>query len=238
MCWFRYAVGDGSDDDDDVGNRQDRRTSMKLSYPGITSRHGRLYDDEPSERTYVSDKKQWKIIKAERQLRRFMQSQKQRHDKQSSSETNYVLDTELFGYGSSTAADELSAFSHLPAHVKCHKHYATIALKAERDLGSLSAVERFAYFYAFTKNGFCESVKIGRLPDGSGLKSLGNGKFKDKYGIVRDEHGSFWPPDVGPLFAPPALLRVLPPKPELVVDDINGKPQLYLLYMLCSSFTG
>ena len=215
-----------SDSDDDatgggIGARARRSSSlMKLPYPGRASRYDELRN-EASQRAYAQDQKQWKVIKAERKLRRFMQSQTQRLKQ--NSDSGYVLNADLFGQGSSAAADEVGGFSHLPAHVKCHKHYADISRKAERDLGSLTAVERFAFFYAFTKSGFRESVKIGRLPDGSDLKRVGDGKFKDKYGIVRDEHGPFWPNDVGPMFAPPTLSRVQPAKPELVLEHSSGK---------------
>ena len=88
---------------------------------------------------------------------------------------------------------------------KTQAHYAAVVKKALTNFGALSTAERHEFFYAFTRNGFKEALRTGRLPDGSELVPIGNGKYKDKHGIIRDEHGPFWPPDHGPLFPAPVF---------------------------------
>ena len=176
-------------------------------------------DMTPRERAYASSK-QWKLVQAQRKLQRLMAGQ---HKQDAVGSSDYVLSSELFSHGSGARVSEQGAFSHLSGNVKCHKHYSQVALKAEKDIGSLSTIERFEFFYAFTKSGFREAMKLGRLPDGSDLKSVGRGKYKDKYGIVRDEHGPYWPPESGPLYPPPNVTRAVPSKTEPVLEHISGK---------------
>lgn len=140
--------------------------------------------------------------------------------------SDYVLNTDLLHFGSRDSEltqDSGSAlFGNVPNGIKSHSHYANVAKKAERNFGSLSTVERFEFFYAFTKNGFREAMRLGRLPDGSELKKTENGKYKDKFGIVRDEDGPFWPHENGPLFPAPAVIKNGYPRIEPVLDSFNG----------------
>lgn len=68
---------------------------------------------------------------------------------------------------------------------------------------------------------------MGRLPDGSELKLGEGGKYKDKYGIVRDEHGPFWPSENGPMFPPPTCIKKGMVKTELVLDPENSGKFLF-----------
>ena len=64
------------------------------------------------------------------------------------------------------------------------------------------------YFSTFTKNGFRKAVQLGQLPDGSKLQILGNGCYKDRFGIERDVDGPFWPEGIGPLHPTPHHKRL------------------------------
>ena len=86
---------------------------------------------------------------------------------------------------------------------KTQDHYAKVSTKALQNFGGLSSSEKHEFYYAFTRGGFKEAMRTGRLPDGSELVALGNGKYRDRHGIVRDQHGPFWPPDYGPLYPAP-----------------------------------
>ncbi|XP_055956157.1 cytosolic carboxypeptidase 2 [Patella vulgata] len=84
-------------------------------------------------------------------------------------------------------------------------------IKNIRDVYS-STVERFPpikprakHFY--TKDGFLQILKNGKLPDGfQVIDDLGN--YVDKYGVIRSEHGPFWPTELVPLFPAPKLLDI------------------------------
>lgn len=51
------------------------------------------------------------------------------------------------------------------------------------------------------------------MPDAQQPRSAGNGSsfVIDNFGVRRDEHGPFWPPGHGPLFAAPELRWTPPP---------------------------
>ena len=145
---------------------------------------------------------------------------------------DYMLDTDLLQYGGRSSPNQeggKSFFSNLTRGIKSHSHYAQITKKAESNFGSLSTVERFEFFYAFTKNGFKEAIQIGRFPDGSELMTNDKGKFVDRYGIVRDEHGPFWPHENGPLFAAPAFIKNGFPRLEPVIDTLNSGKSLAVM---------
>ena len=106
---------------------------------------------------------------------------------------------------------------------KSQEHYAKIAAKAVANFGSLSLSERHEFFYVFTKTGFREAMHTGKLPDGSELKSIGRGRYVDTYGIIRDQHGPFWPSDYGPLFPTPSHKRLMGTSQELLTYGTRGE---------------
>ncbi|KAL8572170.1 hypothetical protein ACOMHN_057845 [Nucella lapillus] len=54
----------------------------------------------------------------------------------------------------------------------------------------------------YTKEGFVKALRGGTLPPG--VRELGNtGQFVDRYGVVRDSDGPFWPMECLPLFPTP-----------------------------------
>ncbi|XP_013395224.1 uncharacterized protein LOC106162462 [Lingula anatina] len=90
-------------------------------------------------------------------------------------------------------------------------------------------------FSTCTREGYLEALRNGRFPDGSKLTLLHNGKFADKYGVVRDEHGPFWPPDYGPLFPTPKHILAVPATPEYLMTEISAS--LIVLYCLKGTST-
>ncbi|XP_062568587.1 uncharacterized protein LOC134230763 isoform X2 [Saccostrea cucullata] len=55
----------------------------------------------------------------------------------------------------------------------------------------------------YTKDGFLAALDSGHFPDGSKFDCNENGAYKDRFGVVRDQHGPFWPGEWGPLFPTP-----------------------------------
>ena len=107
--------------------------------------------------------------------------------------------------------------------LKTEEYYAHVTNKALNHFGSLTEVEKHKFYYAFTRNGFKDALRTGKLPDGSKLTDLGNGKYTDKFGLVRDTHGPFWPIDYGPLHPTPQHSRSQCKKPELMTTSSQGK---------------
>ena len=72
---------------------------------------------------------------------------------------------------------------------------------------SLTQIQRQFY----TKHGFLATINSGH---GNNLKRE-NGKYKDRYGVERDQDGPFWPSDCGPLFPTPRFqwFDNIPPEP-------------------------
>ncbi|XP_067664488.1 uncharacterized protein [Haliotis asinina] len=54
----------------------------------------------------------------------------------------------------------------------------------------------------YTKQGFLQAMKSGHLPDGFTFLD-DKGTYRDKYGVIRNQDGPFWPLDCLPLYATP-----------------------------------
>ena len=158
------------------------------------------------EREYVKNQR-WRVLQAKKRMAELM------------TEPTYSLDR-LGAGGSRFNLDQLEAPPDPPASPppsgsgawgagKNHTHYARVASKALANFGALSELEKHEFYYAFTRRAFTDALRTGRLPDGSAVTALGGGRYTDKYGIVRDEHGPFWPSDYGPLHPTPVLKRGL-----------------------------
>lgn len=91
------------------------------------------------------------------------------------------------------------------------------------NIAILTPQEKQRLYSIFTKEGFHEALTCGKFKDGSDLKQLPNGKYQDRYGIIRDEHGPFWPPDYGPMFPAPKHEQLPIQEEELLWMDIPGK---------------
>ena len=187
-------------------------------------RHNAHIELDLSEKEHEFQRTQkWKAMQAKHRIRRLMtQSQLDFTNSLQASLKHDYFNGEL----AATACGDNPYSSLFPLHtsdsVKNFGYYAKISDKAQNHFGKLSMAERHEFFYAFTRNGFREALKTGRLPDGSNLDEMGDGKYVDKYGIVRDQHGPFWPSDFGPLFPSPVLNRLSQTAPELLTYELPG----------------
>lgn len=75
--------------------------------------------------------------------------------------------------------------------------------KVATEMWRLTDVERYEFYYMFSREGYWEAVRTGRLPDGSKVEWGHDGRYTDCFGIQRTRAGPFWPLGHGPLFAAP-----------------------------------
>ncbi|XP_074656426.1 uncharacterized protein LOC141909731 isoform X2 [Tubulanus polymorphus] len=109
---------------------------------------------------------------------------------------------------------------------------------AMRNFGTLTGHERRELFHIFTRKAFNAALKLGRMSDGSYLQSLPGGKYRDKYGIVRDAHGPFWPHDYGPLYPTPEHKRACLKKLEPLSHSIKDYSNFQTFDTQTTQFTG
>ena len=121
---------------------------------------------------------------------------------------------------------------HSSQELKTEEYYAQITNKALKHFSSLTEAEKHDFYYTFTHNGFKDALRTGRFHDGSKLIDMGNGKYSDRFGLVRDTHGPFWPIDYGPLHPTPQHARSLYKKSELLTTSNQGKLNTSALYKL------
>lgn len=107
---------------------------------------------------------------------------------------------------------------------KTRHYYAQINERGIYDYSGLSSSERHSFFYPFTRNGFQEAMKTGKLPDGSELVEVQPGLYRDQFGIMRSKHGPFWPVDSGPLLPSPVHKRYLHQQAEPLHSSSTGRP--------------
>ncbi|PAA61456.1 hypothetical protein BOX15_Mlig000412g2 [Macrostomum lignano] len=89
-----------------------------------------------------------------------------------------------------------------------------LGAEAMRHFGDLTPDEKLRLFANFTRDGFREAVRTGRLPDGSPLILQPDGRYRDQFGVARDSRGPFWPRDFGPCHPTPSHRRLACPGPE------------------------
>ena len=81
--------------------------------------------------------------------------------------------------------------------------FSKLSARAFTDFASFTIAERHQLFYQYTNAGFREALRTGRTLDGSTLTLIDGDKYIDRYGIMRNRDGPFWPLDYGPLFPAP-----------------------------------
>ena len=176
--------------------------------------------------------RRWKVLQAKRRMKKIMVDKELGFDGSDLSpqykmdlllenqmKSNYnTTDTSSFNIG----YDSTSAIAALN-RIKTQEYYAKVASKATSNFAGLTESEKHEFYYSFTKMGFREALRTGKLPDGSCLEELENGKYRDRFGIVRDVHGPFWPSDYGPLHPSPVHVRPRPEKQELFSAGPEGK---------------
>ncbi|ESO85979.1 hypothetical protein LOTGIDRAFT_235576 [Lottia gigantea] len=68
----------------------------------------------------------------------------------------------------------------------------------------------------YTKDGFLQALKSGKLPHG--FENVNeSGSYKDKYGLMRNKLGPFWPSELVPYY----------PAPQFLVNNSLGVEPLY-----------
>ncbi|PVD32061.1 hypothetical protein C0Q70_07488 [Pomacea canaliculata] len=74
----------------------------------------------------------------------------------------------------------------------------------------------------YTKEGFLKAIKTGSLP--AGVQVLGEtGRYVDKYGVMRNSDGPFWPLECVPLFPTPKFKWWGDTSSELLYFHLPGK---------------
>lgn len=176
--------------------------------------------------------RRWKVMQAKRRMRKLL-SDDLVYDNDSDHSPEYKMDlllTERLGTGS---FDNSNSYSNLGLgfdtntatlnKFKSQEYYAKVTIKAINNFASLTDAEKQEFYYAFTKRAFRDALRTGKLPDGSLLELLTCGKYRDRHGIVRDEHGPFWPPDYGPLHPVPVHQKPTQEKSEFFYKATDGK---------------
>ncbi|XP_052085514.1 uncharacterized protein LOC127723104 isoform X7 [Mytilus californianus] len=170
-------------------NRQDRKSSQTLNELNSHIVFGLAGTNRD-----VLKSRKWRALQAKRQVQRLMRM-------------NYIQPTPPVDYvfqdtlSRSNQADFPGVFglSSLSEGVK--------DLRQSFDkYPSLTQIQRQFY----TKHGFLANLN----GQGNNFRNE-NGKYKDRYGVERDQDGPFWPSDCGPLFATPRFqwFNDLPPEP-------------------------
>ncbi|VDI39898.1 Hypothetical predicted protein [Mytilus galloprovincialis] len=170
-------------------NRQDRKSSQTLNE--LNSHI--VFGLAGSNRDVLKSRK-WRALQAKRQVQRLMRM----NYIQPTPPVDYVFQD---GLSRSNQAEFPGVFglSSLSEGVK--------DLRQSFDkYPSLTQIQRQFY----TKHGFLANLN----GQGNNFRNE-NGKYKDRYGVERDQDGPFWPSDCGPLFATPRFkwFNDLPPEP-------------------------
>ncbi|XP_077868214.1 uncharacterized protein LOC100369281, partial [Saccoglossus kowalevskii] len=80
-------------------------------------------------------------------------------------------------------------------------------------------------FGRYTRPGFRNAIKRGKVRDGSRLKQLKDGKYIDSNDVILTLDGPFWPPEHGPLFPKPVHIECDQEKMEPLSDDVPSHGQ-------------
>ena len=76
----------------------------------------------------------------------------------------------------------------------------------------------------YTKDGYLAALDSGQFPDGTKFQHGDNGAYRDRFGVLRDKYGPFWPGDWGPLFPTPRFLYF---------DDVPSEPLFFHIHSKC-----
>lgn len=208
--------------EEDTSSQQSSKAGGKTSDSRLRDRNSHVHLNLTAKEKIFLQNTKWKTLQAKKRIRRLLAP----HSSLDNPEDDLVpgLRTSQTPNSNPNALPGVFNLCNLPAGVKTQNYYALVAQKAAQNFGELTEAEKHEFYYAFTKIGFKESLGTGQLPDGSTIEQTRKDKWKDKHGIVRDEHGPFWPPDYGPLYpAQNHRGKKEPPMEPLVVVGTNGK---------------
>lgn len=153
-----------------------------------------LLDLSDKERAYLKSRR-WKALQAKRQMQKYMgMNYGQSSDP---SKIEVVFRDEL----SKSNQDEFPGVFGLNSFSEGVKDLNEIHRKIDK-YPTLRQLHKQYY----TKEGYLTASKNGKFPDGTTLGKESDGSYEDKYGVVRNQHGPFWPNDWGPLFQAPKFI--------------------------------
>ena len=188
---------------------------------GIHSQN--MVDKTDREKQYIQAQR-WKAFNVNQHLRKFISQNNFVNFSHTYNNSNNIL-YKLNNPGNQNQDFEIldiyGNISEFPEDYKTRKYYARTVERAMCDFGELTASEKHSYYYCFTRNGFLDAIKTGKLPDGSHLEELKSGKFKDHFGFIRDKNGPFWPVDFGPMQPAPTLKRTISKNTETLHSQIG-----------------
>ena len=183
------------------------------------------------EKEYVRNHK-WRALQAKRRIRRLLAPHSTIEYSKGHGDDGAVphMCSDQLAKSNQDSYPGVFGLYSLPEGIKTQSYYSMVTQKAANNFGDLNASEKHEFYYAFTRTGFREAMGTGQLPDGSDIVSVGGGKYTDKYGIVRNEHGPFWPPDYGPLYPAQSHVRgqMEPPCEPLIPPE--GADGEYLIH--------
>lgn len=154
-----------------------------------------LLDLSDKERAYLKSRR-WKALQAKRQMQKYMSMNYAQQ--QNSQQIEVVFRDEL----SKSNQDEFPGVFGLNSFSEGVKDLNEIHRKQFGNYPSLRQLHKQYY----TKEGYLTASRNGKFPDGTSLEKESNGSYEDKFGVIRDQHGPFWPNDWGPLFPAPKFL--------------------------------
>lgn len=204
------------------------------------TRNTRTVDDGPAElfegEKHTVQTQDWKVFEVKQQIQQIMSESNKELLKPCYNKQHSAL---LLNCLSQKNQNRLSDFflalkEKKQEHVvpKTRQYYAQINERAVYDYSGLSSSERHSFFYPFTKTGFQEAMKTGKLPDGSELVEVQPGLYRDQSGIMRSKHGPFWPVDSGPLLPTPVHKRCVHQQAEPLHNSSTGRPHYQIVFLL------
>lgn len=153
-----------------------------------------LLDLSDKERAYLKSRR-WKALQAKRQMQKFMSMSY--GPSQDTPKLEVVFRDEL----SKSNQDEFPGVFGLNSFSEGVKDLSEIHRKIDK-YPTLRQLHKQYY----TKEGYLTASRNGKFPDGTTLEKENDGSYEDKFGVVRNQHGPFWPNDWGPLFPAPKFI--------------------------------
>ncbi|KAL4217925.1 hypothetical protein ACF0H5_022664 [Mactra antiquata] len=154
-----------------------------------------LLDLSDKERAYLKSRR-WKALQAKRQMQKFMTMNYGQPS--SSSRIEVVFRDEL----SKSNQDEFPGVYGLNSFSEGVKDLNEIHNKQYDKYPTIRQLHKQYY----TKEGYLTASRNGRFPDGTSIEKELDGSYEDRFGVIRNQHGPFWPNDWGPLFPAPKFL--------------------------------
>ena len=178
-----------------------------------------LLDLSDKERAYLKSRR-WKALQAKRQMQRYMGMNYA--SPQNSSRIEVMFRDEL----SKSNQDEFPGVFGLTSFSEGVKDLNELHRKPFEKYATLRQLNKQYY----TKEGFLNAARIGRFPDGTILDKASDGSYEDRFGVIRNQFGPFWPNDWGPLYPAPKFLWDTKPPVEPLYYFFKSKYSFYFCF--------